>query len=69
MMDQATLRRRDFIAGAGALAGMALAGSARGSDGLPMGAPPRRADGRPMNMILYFTDECRADALACYGNP
>jgi choline-sulfatase len=22
-----------------------------------------------MNMILYFTDECRADALACYGNP
>lgn len=62
-------QRRHVLAGAGALAGMTLAGSARAFDGASMGQPPRRADGRPMNMILYFTDECRADALACYGNP
>jgi len=58
--------RRSFLAGAGA----ALAGA--GLSPLLGQGPlnvPRRPDGRPMNMILYFTDECRADALACYGNP
>lgn len=31
-------------------------------------AQPKTAPGRP-NLILYFIDECRADALSTYGNP
>jgi hypothetical protein len=32
-------------------------------------ATPRQPNGRPQNLILFFTDEMRTDALACYGNP
>jgi len=42
-------------------------GGALGQPGRPMGQP-----GRPMgqpNLILFFPDEMRADALGCYGNP
>jgi arylsulfatase A-like enzyme len=35
--------------------------------GGPLGQPGRSA-GRP-NLILFFPDEMRADALGCYGNP
>ena len=69
------LGRRHFLAGAGAVLGAGMVRQAAAFQGLgPQGGVnaipvPSRAHGRPMNLILYFTDECRADALACYGNP
>lgn len=67
--------RRHFLAGAGTLVGAGLMAPAQALPGSgPQGSAnaipiPRRENGRPMNLILYFMDECRADALACYGNP
>ncbi|MDE2563654.1 MAG: sulfatase-like hydrolase/transferase [Sphingomonadales bacterium] len=60
--------RRAFLGGAAALIG---AGVARPlfAQAAPSATLPRAANGQPMNLILYFTDEMRADALACYGNP
>jgi choline-sulfatase len=55
--------RRDVLGLAGA--------SALGLLGLPLeasGAAEPAAATRP-NLILYFPDEMRADALGCYGNP
>lgn len=55
--------RRDVLQGAAALgAAMLGAETANASPGLD-GSP------RKPNLILYFLDELRADALACYGNP
>lgn len=55
--------RRDVLGMAGA--------SALGLLGLPLAAKETaRADpGTRPNLILYFPDEMRADALGCYGNP
>ncbi|ODU70553.1 MAG: sulfatase [Novosphingobium sp. SCN 66-18] len=67
--------RRRFLAGAGmAAAAVGIAGPAKALQAVgPQGSEstlPFRGEGkRPMNLILYFTDELRADALACYGNP
>ncbi|MGZ3376245.1 MAG: sulfatase-like hydrolase/transferase [Phenylobacterium sp.] len=53
-----SLDRRRLLATAGA---MALAGEVRAE-------PPTPSARRP-NLILFFPDELRADALGCYGNP
>ena len=54
-MSPLELDRRDVLAGIGAAA---LAGGAA-----------RAAPGSRPNLVLFFLDELRADALACYGNP
>ncbi len=56
--------RRDLLAAGAALSaiGVSLASSAAGQAAAPAGRT------RP-NLILYFPDELRADALECYGNP
>ncbi|KAJ8138737.1 hypothetical protein OY671_008049, partial [Metschnikowia pulcherrima] len=65
--------RRHFLAGAGsAAAAVGLAGPAKASQAVgPQGSEstlPFRGEGkRPMNLILYFTDESRADASAAAG--
>lgn len=49
-----------------------MAGAAGLASALPgaVGAQPRPgASGSRPNLILFFTDEMRADALGCYGNP
>ena len=54
-----SLSRRGLLSAAGAAA---LAGDVRAQT-VPPGA------GKRPNLILYFPDELRADALGCYGNP
>jgi choline-sulfatase len=39
------------------------------SSGLAAAASGARGHGSRPNLILFFPDELRADALACYGNP
>jgi choline-sulfatase len=57
--------RRDLLAAGAALSavGVSLAGAAAAGQTAPA------ATGRRPNLILYFPDELRADALGCYGNP
>ena len=56
-MSPLELDRRDVLAGVGAAA---LAGGAASAAAAPGSRP---------NLVLFFLDELRADALACYGNP
>ncbi len=62
-MDVHAMRRRSFLG---------LASAAVASAAIPMpavGQIARSGGKRPPNLILFFPDEMRADALACYGNP
>ncbi|MBB3956124.1 sulfatase-like hydrolase/transferase [Novosphingobium sediminicola] len=54
------LGRRDVLGGVAGGIASAMFG--------PAMAAPKEGAGRP-NMILFFMDECRADALGSYGNP
>lgn len=54
--------RRDFLLNSAMALGAGMLPSAANAGLAGFGAPK-------MNLILYFTDEMRADALSCYGNP
>lgn len=70
-MDSDGLSRRRLLGAAG---GALVCGAATGAPlfaadpALSQPAGPAAAGSRP-NLILFFPDEMRADALACYGNP
>jgi len=66
MMDRFIANRRDLLR-------VALASGLGVASGLRVGraqepAAPVRSGSRP-NLLLFFPDEMRADALGCYGNP
>lgn len=63
-MSQTLPTRRTLLAAGAALSaiGAALASQARGQN-------LAAAAGNRPNLILFFPDEMRADALGCYGNP
>jgi arylsulfatase A-like enzyme len=66
LMASFDLSRRSLLAGALA-AGMPMGSASAASRLLPQSL--KSGSGPKSNMILFFPDEMRADALSCYGNP
>ncbi|MDR6710322.1 MULTISPECIES: sulfatase-like hydrolase/transferase [unclassified Novosphingobium] len=63
------LTRRNIMGGIGAGMLSGVLSHADLAQAAPLAVPvPSSAGSRP-NLILFFPDELRADALACYGNP
>jgi choline-sulfatase len=71
-MSDSRVTRRGFLElSGGALLGGALTGSEAGAAAAArdQAASPGTALTRRPNLILFVSDELRADSLACYGNP
>lgn len=62
-----TINRRDLLGGTAAVLGAGMLGAKQAS-AAQRPAAPTGAGKRP-NLVLFFLDELRADALSCYGNP
>lgn len=61
--------RRSLLGGTAATLGLAMAGHDRAFAKSIVDPSERQAPGKRPNLVLFFLDELRADALSCYGNP
>ena len=66
-MNDNTCTRRDFLKQAGL--GIAAAGLGRSVMSEANAAPAAAKSATRPNVLIYFIDELRADALGCYGHP
>jgi choline-sulfatase len=62
-----TINRRELLGGTATVLGAGMLGAKQAS-AAQRPAAPTGAGKRP-NLVLFFLDELRADALSCYGNP